>query len=244
MAGHRVEDEPAFVLHRRPYRETSFIVDLFSYHHGAMSAVARGAGRAGRAWKAELQPFQPIRVGWQGRHELKTLTAAEATAPPIPLRGERLYCGFYMNELLQRLLTDSEAAPALFSAYLDALETLAETEQPLEAPLRRFEWALACELGHGFSWDWVADTGKPVEAAQFYAFDPRQGIMAEGYGKAGGLPGSALLVLANGDMGAPNARRTAKQIMRQLMDHLLQGRPLHSRRLFSGKGGGNHDAGS
>ena len=229
-------EEPAFVLHRRPYRESSLLVDLFTLNHGAVAVVARGAGRGSNTWNAELQPFQPLRVGWKGRGSLKTLVAGESSAQSLQPAGHRLYCGLYLNELLQRLMAASQGAPELFSAYLEALESLFVATQSVEPVLRRFEWALACELGYGFEWRWAADSQRPIEPGQAYGFDPQAGFLEYSSGQIGPLAGEQLLALADGDLEEPHARRCAKRVMRHLMDHLLQGRPLHSRRLFPAGG--------
>ncbi len=228
--------DPAFVLHRRPYGETSLIIDLFTLHHGHFSAVARGAGRARSQWQAELQPFRPLRVSWSGRQSLKTLRHGEATAPPLALAGDRLYCGFYLNELLQRLLTEAESVPGLFSVYLDTLETLADRQAPVEPALRRFECRLAAELGYGVSWDRAGDTGEAVVPGRQYAFHPESGILAAGDGRIGAIPGEHLLAMASDELEDPAVLRLAKQLTRSLIDYLLQGRPLHSRRLFTRQG--------
>lgn len=230
--------DPAFVLHRRPYGETSLIVDLLTLNHGHFSVMARGAARPRSQWQAELQPFRPLRVSWSGRQSLKNLRHAEATAPApaLALAGDRLYCGFYVNELLLRLLTEADPAPDLFGAYLATLEQLAADDVTLEPLLRRFEYRLASELGYGISWDRIGDTGEPVQAERTYAFHPGQGIMADGHGLIGGIPGEHLLALAADELENQAVRRLAKKLMRSLMDHLLQGRPLHSRRLFTRQG--------
>ncbi|MEQ6885871.1 DNA repair protein RecO [Salicola sp. Rm-C-2C1-2] len=236
MTDHGQQLEPAFVLHRRSYGETSLIVDLLTLNHGHFSVMARGAARLRSQWQGELQPFRPLRVSWSGRQSLKNLRHAEATAPALSLAGDRLYCGFYANELLVRLLTEADPAPELFSAYLATLEQLAAEDVALEPLLRRFEYQLAGELGYGISWDRVGDTGEPVQAGRTYAFHPGQGIMAQGYGPVGGIPGEHLLALAADELETQVVRRLAKKLMRSLIDHLLQGRPLHSRRLFTRQG--------
>lgn len=228
--------DPAFVLHRRPYGETSLIVDLFTLHHGHFSVVARGAARARSQWQAELQPFRPLRVSWSGRQSLKTLRHGEATAAPLALDGDRLYCGFYLNELLQRLLTDADPAPDLFSVYLDTLEGLADADTRVEPALRRFEYGLVAELGYGINWERTGDTGEPVAPGRLYAFHPESGVLAASDGIMGGIAGEHLLALASGELDNQAVLRLAKQLMRCLIDYLLQGRPLHSRRLFARQG--------
>lgn len=230
----RIENEPAFILHRRPYRETSLLLDAFSLNHGRLGLVARGATRANNPWKAQLQPFQPLMLAWQGRSELKTLTDADVRPAP-PLGGQnRLYCGFYLNELVQRLVPEQEPVPELFGAYLEGLRVLRE-ESDIELGLRRFEQQLVTTLGYGFKWDWATDIDAQVLPERDYAFDPQQGIVStQGPGSLmHHLPGGVLLALAAGETVDPDARRLSKHAMRRLIDFLLQGRPLQSRRLFT-----------
>lgn len=241
MSGH-VEQEPAFVLHRRDFRETSLLLDVLTLHHGRVSLVARGANRAKSPWKAQLQPFQALLIGWQGRTDLKTLVEAEPR-PSASLSGtRRLYCGLYLNELLQRLLPPQDPSPELFAVYAQALADLASADD-IEIPLRCFERALADTLGQGFSWEWAADLAAPVRAGATYCFDPEQGVTVNpGPGtRLRHLSGEALLALANDDYGTAAARTIAKRVMRVLIDHLLQGRPLHSRELFIHSRGDNDE---
>lgn len=229
-----VDNEAAFILHRRPYRETSLLLDVFTLNQGRVGLVARGASRPKNPWKAQLQPFQPLLLSWLGRGDLKTLTDAESRPAP-PLTGQnRLYCGFYLNELVQKLLPEHEPVPELFAAYLDALQRLRSGDD-IEAGLRDFEQQLVTTLGYGFKWDWATDLNQAVQPDQDYAFDPQQGVVASpGAGALlRHLPGQTLLAVAAGERDSPAARRLAKQTMRRLIDFLLQGRPVQSRRLFT-----------
>ncbi|TVP57952.1 MAG: DNA repair protein RecO [Halomonadaceae bacterium] len=228
-----MEQEPAWVIHRRPYRETSLLLDLFSLNHGRISAVAKGARRLNQPWQSQLEPFLPLQLAWLGRTGLKTLTGADPGPPSARLRGNRLYCGLYLNELIQRLLPEGEPFPAIFAGYMNALNALAQDDS-LEIPLRRFEWCLVAELGYGFSLDTLADSGATVVAGGLYCLDPEQGIsQLAGRGcRLRNLPGEDLLAMAAGDLSQVPVRRSAKRIMRVLVDHLLQGAPLHSRQLF------------
>lgn len=233
VVSHRVEQEPAWVIHRRPYRETSLLLDLFSLNHGRISAVAKGARRLNQPWQSQLQPFLPLQLAWLGRTGLKTLTGADPGPPSARLSGNRLYCGLYLNELIQRLLPEGEPFPAVFAGYMNALTSLA-SQDPMEEALRRFEWCLVAELGYGFSLDSLADTGEAVVAGHPYCLDPEQGIsrLAGPGCRLRNLPGEDLLAMASGDLSQLAVRRSAKRVMRVLIDHLLQGAPLHSRQLF------------
>ncbi|SFR75117.1 DNA replication and repair protein RecO [Marinobacter daqiaonensis] len=230
-----VQQEPAYVLHRRPFRETSLLVDLFTLNHGRIGVVARGASGPKSALKAQLQPFQPLLVDWTGRSDLKTLTQADPRSGVRLGHGRSLYSGFYLNELLQKLLSPNDPSPVLFAAYIDALADLADNPDDVEPVLRRFEMSLARGLGYGFAWDQAMDTGEPVQAMAYYCYDPQQGILATPTDQARltGLSGQILLDLAQGDLSSPRSRRLAKQVMRSLTDFLLQGKPLNSRALFA-----------
>ncbi len=232
-----VQQEPAYVLHRRAYRETSLLMDLFTLNHGKMGVIARGGAGIKSPLKAQLQPFQPLLVDWTGRSDLKTLTQVEVR-PGVRLgHGRALYSGFYLNELLQKLVSLSDPNPSLFAAYIDALEQLANGGDDVEPVLRRFEMIVADSMGYGFAWDQAMDSGQPVQAGARYCYDPQQGILAHAsdHARLTGLPGDVLLALADGHLDTDATRRVAKQVMRALTDFLLQGRPLNSRALFASR---------
>ncbi|MBK5941702.1 DNA repair protein RecO [Halochromatium roseum] len=167
-----------FVLHRRDYRNTSLLIELFTADEGRLACIAKGAKSAPRgrsALAALLQPFQPLWLGWVGRGEVKTLTRAEAAAPSIALVAERLYCGFYLNELLIRLIDREDPHEALFVFYQQALADL--VSEPLDAVLRRFELRLLEELGYAL--DLQSDRqGKPIEPVRDYCYRSDQGLIS------------------------------------------------------------------
>jgi DNA repair protein RecO (recombination protein O) len=233
-----VQQEPAYVIHRRPWRESSLLVDLFSLNHGRMSVIARGATSNKSPLKAQLQPFQPLLVDWRGRSDLKTLVQLEVRSAATLRQTRALYSGLYINELLQRILPVADPHPMLFASYIDSLQSLAALTSPadVEPVLRTFERAFVGALGYDFAWDYATDTGQPVQAGFSYGYDPAQGIVGAENCEARlrQLPGEALLALANGDLTSDLPRKTAKRVMRVLVDYLLQGKPLHSRSLFGG----------
>jgi len=232
-----VQQEPAYVIHRRPWRETALQVDIFTLNHGRMSVIARGGNSAKSPLKAQLQPFQPLLIDWAGKSDLKTLVQLELRDASRLSQTRALYSGLYINELLQRVLPAADPHPELFASYIESLRALADVKVngDVEPILRRFERAFAAALGYDFSWDQTTDTGSPVEVGQYYGYDPTQGIVsANGANvRLGRLPGEALIALAGDNYSDESARRTAKRVMRVLVDFLLQGKPLHSRSLFS-----------
>lgn len=229
----RAVQEPAYVLHRRPWHETSLMVELFSLNAGRQTVIARGAQSPRSPLKAQLQPFQPLLLDWTGRGELKTLTQADVRDGPALRHTRALYSGLYINELLQRILPAADPHPELFASYIDVIASLAETRD-VEPVLRRFEQSFATAMGYNFAWDLAMDTGEPVEPGRRYCYDPEQGLLAmpSESARLQGLPGETLLLLATGNLESTECRRIAKRVMRVLMDYLLQGRPLHSRNLF------------
>ncbi|WP_462320702.1 DNA repair protein RecO [Halochromatium sp.] len=165
-----------FVLHRRDYRNTSLLLELFVAEDGRLPCIAKGAKSAARgrsALAALLQPFQPLWLSWVGRGEVKTLTRAEAAGPSIALSAERLYCGFYLNELLLRLVDREDPQEALFVFYQQALADLAT--ESVDQVLRRFELRLLEELGYAL--DLRLDRqGKPIDRGRYYRYVPSEGL--------------------------------------------------------------------
>ncbi|SDR79520.1 DNA replication and repair protein RecO [Halopseudomonas litoralis] len=222
---------PAYVLHSRPYRDSSALVDLLTLHHGLQRVVWRGA--RGQRRKLAPQPFMPLMVGMLGRGELKTLTQAEISGGFLQLQGEMLFSGLYLNELLVRLLGAGDSQPLLFAAYQGALEALA-SNQPVEPVLRRFEWQLLAILGYGFSLTEDA-SGLPVREQQRYVWHATEGLQPvhDPLTIDAGLPGQALLAMAADDWTDAITLRAAKQLMRQALGVHLGDRPLVSRQLFA-----------
>lgn len=234
MINERVALQPAYILHSRPYRDTSALLDVLTAEHGRLTLVARGARRPGKkGGGSALQPFQPLLLSFSGRAELKTLTATETAGEAIGLRGDRLYSGLYLNELLVRLLHRHDANPQLFVAYGTALRELSAADA-MDAVLRRFEVCLLEELGYRLRFDVYGLAQDTVQAAGYYRFDPEVGLQAcEPTSGPGGqrYSGEDLLAMAGGKFDG-EARHAAKHLLRQALAVHLGERPLNSRTLF------------
>lgn len=224
----RVDGDPAFVLHTRPWRETSLIVDILSRHHGRLGLVARGARRAGAALKTRLLPFQPLALSWFGRGQLRTLHAAEWQGGGLMLRGHTLMCGFYLNELLLRLLPEGDAHETLFDHYGLALANL-DARPEVEPILRRFELDLLSELGYAQSLGHLADGGA-LDPDAHYGYEIGTGVTPPSHGML--YSGRTLLALAAGDFSQPDTRAEGKILMRALLAHYLGDKPLATRQLL------------
>jgi len=229
----RRDDQPGFVLHTYPYRETSAIVEAFSIAYGRVAMVARGARRARSELRGVLQAFQPLTLSWAGAGELKTLIKAEWRGGLPLVTGPALLCGFYLNELLLKLLPREDPHPRLFDAYQSALSRLANGAD--QAPvLRQFELELLAELGYALPLTHEVDTGRPVDPAEryYYAFErgPRTTVAEPGR-RYPQVRGATLLALAQHDYSAPEAAAEAKRLMREVLDYYLEQRTIVSRRV-------------
>jgi len=230
--------QPAYILHTRPYLESSLLLEAFSRDYGRTGLVARGARGSRSRWKGLLQPFRPLLLSWVRRGELGTVTAADQVASPPPAQGQALFCGLYANELLMRSLQRSDAHPELFEAYRQLLAELPAQVQP-EPALRIFEKQILDALGFGMQLECEYETGSPVEAAAWYAYLPEHGLVrrernADGVGGSSNvhlISGEALLALQSNRI---EDRHTGelKRLMRRVLRHHLGDRPMASQSLF------------
>ncbi len=232
----RVELQPGFVLHSRPFRDSSLILDCFTRDYGRLSLVAKGARSAKSRQRQLCQPFMALLLSWQGKSNLKTLIQLESCELPLRLTGNHLFSGFYLNELLIRLLPEQDSCPEIFDRYRQTLQSLAQQED-LEPVLRKFEFGLLEELGYRINLYRDAD-GIELDAQQNYRWQPEHGWLAlsgemgAAQGCRDGFPGEALLAMAMEDYRAAETRRVAKQLSRMMYQPLLGNRPLESRKLF------------
>jgi DNA repair protein RecO (recombination protein O) len=226
----RAEQEPAFVLHSYPYKETSLIVEVFSRQHGRTALIAKGARRPRSALRGVLHAFQPLRLSWAGSGELNTLVTAEWQGGMPFLRGFGLMCGFYVNELILRLLPRDDAHENLFDAYAASLGRLGGDE-PTAAVLRGFEKRMLAELGYAMLLDRDAADGAPIDPALHYLYDPERGPLPVS-GVPGGqmvVRGSTLLDLDRDDFSSAETLQEARGLMRALIGQRLHGQTLHTR---------------
>ncbi len=236
----RVELQLGYVLHTRPYRDTSLLVDLLSDDYGKISLIAKGARKAKSQQRFLLQAFQPLLVSWQGKSSLKTLIGVEADAsssaiPAFSLQGSRLYSAMYINELLVYLLPQDDPTDQIFSDYQHLLSQLLDTEQALEPCLRCFELSLLESLGYGVDLNSNADTGEPIVSQSAYYFMPGHGfvdIHQHPEVRDHSYSGRDLLAIAHQDFSQTSTRQAAKYLSRCLLKPLLRGRELKSRELF------------
>ncbi|MGB1261895.1 MAG: DNA repair protein RecO [Cognaticolwellia sp.] len=222
--------QSAFVLHSRPYRENQVLVDLFTEHHGKLAALSYVGHSTKSSRKALLQPFLPIKVTLKGQHSLKNLARVEPVGKSFLLKQNALFSAFYINELLVKLLGENIACSELFQQYQLSLQTLAAASN-IEVCLRRFELMLLDELGVAFDFSLVFE-----HSAEGFYYVPDEGfIPAYTKLKQPCYRRLHLQAIAQNDLSAPDVLMTFKGLMRQVINHLLAGVPLNSRKLFSKK---------
>lgn len=231
----RVEQQPGWILHERPYRETSLLLEAFTRDHGRIGLVARGVRTAKpRVARASLAPIQPVVLSWSGRGELGTLTAAEPVGTALHPRGEALLGALYLNELLVRLLPRGDAHPELFARYGACLEELSGPGGAAWT-LRRFERDALGELGYALELAHEAETGHALHPDSDYSFDPERGPVAwPARPIAPRVPGAVLLALAHEREPPVAELRAMRGLMRALLRHHLGGRELNAWRMFAG----------
>jgi DNA repair protein RecO (recombination protein O) len=234
----RHQDEPAFVLHSYPFRETSLIIDVYSRSHGRLAIVARGARRPRSSLRGVLMNFQPLLLSWFGKGEVRTLHSAEWQGGQPYLQGTALMCGFYLNELLLNLLARDDPHEQLFDYYRATLYRLAH-ETDHAATLRCFERHLLQELGYALVLDREAGSGKAIQAELCYRYVVERGALPDDSGPDDGdartgLPvlGKTMLDMAVDDYADPVTAQQSKQLMRMLLNHHLGGKVLLTRELI------------
>jgi DNA repair protein RecO (recombination protein O) len=230
----RAEHQAAYVLHTYPYKETSLIVEAFARNFGRVALLARGARRPRSAMRGVLLSFHPLRLSWSGamsnEASLGNLISAEWSGALQPLGGRALMCGFYLNELLLRLLPRDDAHEALFEVYGESLRQLSAGE-PQASVLRSFEKRLLSELGYAPLLEREAVSGEPIQPSRRYVYEPDRGPVVTNASASDSLvvSGQTLLDLAADEFGRQETRDEARVLLRTLIGQRLHGQVLHTR---------------
>ena len=221
--------QAAYVLHARCYGDSSLLVELLTRAQGRLACIAKGALRPRRP-EARIQAFQPLLVELRGRGEVLTLARTEAGGAPQHLTGRSLYCGLYLNELMLKLTARQDPCAGLFDDYELALRDLlaAPSAEPV---LRRFEMRLLEHLGLGLALE-LDTQGQPIRADSGYTYDVDSGASPNRGTGAAVISGATLLALKHGDFADGESLLQARMLMRRILNHHLDGRPLRSRELF------------
>ncbi|TSA50044.1 MAG: DNA repair protein RecO [Nitrosomonadales bacterium] len=231
---HRQDAQPAFVLHTYPYLETSLVVETFTQNFGRVPLVAKGARRPRSALRGSLRAFQPLQLSWAGKSELRTLHKVEWQGGQPFLQGMSLICGFYLNELLVRLLHRDDPHEQLFLYYQQTLAALS-IQKDYTPVLRHFEQRMLQELGYAMTLNHDVASGEPMNPDKEYRYEIERGPVAletgaNSYGLQ--LRGKTLLDMEQDDYSDVVTRQQSKALMRYILNHYLGDQPLHTRQLL------------
>jgi DNA repair protein RecO (recombination protein O) len=224
----RTQLTPGYILHHKPYRDTSRILEVYSRDFGRLTLFARGVRGPKPRFGPELQPFRLLLLSWSGRGEAPQLTGAEGSGAAEPLPAADLMAGFYLNELLLKLTTRHDPHPAAFDLYHATLEALKHGAS-LEASLRVFEKRLLDQLGYGLALAVDAQTGASIDAHSYYHFNPERGLIPAARDAAGTVLGSSVLALAEERLGDTRTLEDARRLLQTALAHCLEGRELTTR---------------
>jgi len=224
----RIQLAPAYILHQKPYRDTSRILEVFARDYGRLTLFARGVRGAKAKLAPVLQPFRLLLLSWSGRGEAGQLTAAECAPESAPLPAACLIACFYLNELLMKLTERHDPHAALFDAYAAALGAL-RGGAGLEPTLRIFEKRLLGEVGFGLDLTREADAGEPIRPDAHYQFHPARGLKRASPGARGALAGASLVALADEALSGAAALEDARALLGAAIAHCLEGRELATR---------------
>ncbi len=231
----RVQLQPAFVLHHRPYRNTSVLLDVFCRDFGRIGLVAKGVRSQRSQLKSVLQPFNPLLISYSGRGDLMTLQDAELDGAHSLLVGKSTFSGLYINELLLRLLHRNDPHEYLFDVYKFTIAQLADQACDPEPILRNFELQLLKETGYGLNLEYEGNSGTEVDPERYYRYDVEVGpiaVNAAQLSKAVVVKGSSLIALAEESFADADSLKDMKKLMRYVIAYYLGDKPLKSRELF------------
>lgn len=228
----RVDKEPGFVLHRRAYRETSALLEVFTQNYGRVGLVHRGARSAGKRGD-DMQPFFELSLSWSGRGELYTLTRSDVISGTVIGATARVMCGLYLNELILYMMPRMLSCADLYRVYADTISQMG-SGQDVELLLRRFEMRLLDSAGYGLQLEHEAELNQPIDADAWYLYDYTKGPLkrARTSDCHNVISGKTLIWLRS--LGNPDkdAMREAKRLLRAIIDYHLDDRPLQSRNIM------------
>ncbi len=229
----RVQQQPAFILHHRPFRDSSQILDVLSRDHGRLAVVARGSRGARSKLKGVLRPFMPLSLSWIIKSDLGTLTGAEVRGAPLSLGGDALLSGYYANELILNLLHRHDPQPAIFEAYEQTIAALAVAGVAVAPPLRAFEMELLRDIGYALNLDHEVGSATPLDEHRHYEYRVEQGPVA--VDRCEGplvFTGAELGAIAGRRFDDADTLRAASRLLRDVISFHLGGKELKSRKVL------------
>lgn len=232
IAPQRIQNEPAWLLHHRPFRDSSQILDILSLDQGRLAVIAKGSRGAKSKLRGILRPFLPLQLSWFIRSDLGTLTGAEMNGAALSLSGDALLSGYYVNELILKLLHRHDPQPEIFAAYRRTIERLAGS-QDVAAYLRQFEIELLRILGYALNLDHDTETTEPLRPQQQYEYRVEQGLVPVS-DRDGPMVfrGAEIDAIRNQQFADPAVLKNAGSLLRNVIAYHLDGKELKSRKVL------------
>lgn len=228
----RVQLQPGYVLHHRPFRDSSQILDILTRDHGKVAVVARGSRGSKSRLAGVLRPFLPLRVSWVARSDLGTLTGAEAAGAPSGLRGDALLSAYYVNELMLHFLHRHDPQPEIYDLYEQSIRAMCGSPD-IAAKLRQFELEFLGLLGYALNLDRVAGTHDDIEPDRHYNYRVEDGPVSVERSEGPLIfSGATLLAIAAGRFDDAEILRAANRLLRAVIGHHLGGKELQSRKVL------------
>ncbi len=231
MRSERVQQQPGYVLHHRPFRDSSQILDILTRDHGKIAVVARGSRGSKSRLAGVLRPFLPLRVSWVAKSDLGTLTGAESAGPPSRLVGDAMFSAYYVNELLLYFLHRHDAQPEIFALYEDAIKALRGTEN-VAAALRSFELEFLSLLGYAVNLEHEFGAYESLRGDMDYEYRMEQGPVAAQRSGPMVFKGEVLEGIAKRRFDEPEILRAASRLLREVIAFHLGGKELKSRKVL------------
>ena len=235
ITARRVYNEPGWILHHRPFRDTSQILDILSRDHGRLAVVAKGSRGAKSRLRGILRPFLPLQLSWVIRSDLGTLTGAEMNGAPISLGGDALISGYYVNELILKLTHRHDPQPDIFKAYGQTIERLVGSTE-VAPSLRRFEIELLRMLGYALNLDHDTDKRQPLRAEQQYEYLVEEGpvpVSDDRRDEPMVFSGAELTAIRKQQFADRAVLKKAGNLLRRVIAYHLDGKPLQSRKVLA-----------
>ena len=232
IAPQRIQNEPAWLLHHRPFRDSSQILDILSLDQGRLAVIAKGSRGAKSKLRGILRPFLPLQLSWFIRSDLGTLTGAEMNGALLSLSGDALLSGYYVNELILKLLHRHDSQPEIFAAYSRTIERLAGGKE-VAAHLRQFEIELLRILGYALNLDHDTETTEPLRPQQQYEYRVEQGLVPVS-DRDGPMVfrGAEIDAIRNQQFADPAVLKNAGSLLRNVIAYHLDGKELKSRKVL------------